>query len=349
MSESAATSENYSPSISRSWLTFLESKGGEIVGGQRTVFPQFQQEIPDRYIIPCTQEAVICFEGKDVESFLQNQLTCDVNDLGEHKFLFGAYCSPKGRVLTTLRLFKMNGAIYMVCHHSMVTSLLDRLKMFVLRADVTFHTCSDLAVMCLDEYTELGRFPIPSWRQSGPAWPKECYGDLESTQPVQLIVVPVPDAIKLIEEIEGSITLLDSDYWNLLQIRHGVVSITASTTDLFTPQNLNLDLISGVSFSKGCYPGQEIVARLRYLGRVKQRLLRGKVQGDHEVRVGQPVILADSTNNKAGVIVNASALAGVTTECLLSVYDFLEAENVYCYRDQPNKQITTLPLPYPLQ
>ena len=159
----------------------------------------------------------------------------------------------------------------------------------------------------------------------------------------------MPDAIELIENTEGHIPLLDSDYWNLLQIRHGVVGITPSTTDLFTPQNLNLDLISGVSFTKGCYPGQEIVARLRYLGRVKQRLLRGKVQGDHEVRVGQPVILADSTNNKAGVIVNASALEGVTTECLLSVYDFLEAENVYCYKDQPSKQITTLPLPYPLQ
>ncbi len=74
MNKSAATSENYSPSISQSWLTFLESKGGEIVGGQRAIFPQIQQEIPERYIIPCTQEAVICFEGKDVESFLQNQL-----------------------------------------------------------------------------------------------------------------------------------------------------------------------------------------------------------------------------------------------------------------------------------
>jgi folate-binding protein YgfZ len=163
------------------------------------------------------------------------------------------------------------------------------------------------------------------------------------------MVVPVPDAIELIENTEGHIPLLDSDYWNLLQIRHGVVSITSSTTDLFTPQNLNLDLISGVSFTKGCYPGQEIVARLRYLGRVKQRLLRGKLQGDHDLRVGQPVILANATDNKSGVIVNASALAGVTTECLLSVYDFLGTENVYCYKDQPSKQITTLPLPYPLQ
>ena len=349
MSKSAATSENYSPSISRSWLTFLESKGGEIVGDQRALFPRIQQEIPERYIIPCTQEAVVCFEGKDVESFLQNQLTCDIKNLEDNRFLFGAYCSPKGRVLTTLRLFPLNGTVYMVCHHSMVTPLLDRLKMFVFRADVTFHTCSDLAVMCLDEHTELGRFPIPSWRQSGPGWPKECCGDSESTQAVQLMVVPVPDAIELINNTEGHIPLLDSDYWNLLQIRHGVVNIMASTTDLFTPQNLNLDLISGVSFTKGCYPGQEIVARLRYLGRVKQRLLRGKVQGDHDLRVGQPVILANATDNKAGVIVNASALAGVTTECLLSVYDFMEDGNVYCYKDQPSKQITTLPLPYPLQ
>lgn len=349
MSDLTTVRESYASSMKRSWLAFLESKGGEIVEGQRTAFPQMQQEIADQYIIPCTQESVICFEGKDIESFLQNQLTCDINDLNNNQFLFGAYCNPKGRVLATFRLFSMNDAIYMVCHHSIVTSLLDRLKMFVLRADVTFHTCSDLAVMCLDEYTELGRFPIPSWRQSGPAWPKECYGDSESTQPVQLIVVPVPDAIELIEETEGHITLLDSDYWNLLQIRHGVASITASTSDLFTPQNLNLDLIAGVSFTKGCYPGQEIVARLRYLGRVKQRLLRGRIKDESEVRVGQTVTLVDSTDKKAGVIVNASLLDGIKTECLLSVYGFLESQNVYCYTDQPSKQITTLPLPYSVQ
>jgi len=349
MSELVATRDSDTSPMNRSWVAFLESKGGEIIEEQRTVFPHFQQEIPDQYVIPCTQESVICFEGEDVESFLQSQFTCDINDLKDNHFLCGAYCSPKGRVLATFRLFIMNGAIYMVCHYSIVTSLLDRLKMFVMRADVAFRTCSDLAVMCLNENLELGRFPITSWCQTGPAWPKECYDESKSTQPAQLIVVPVSDAIEVIKETEGHITLLDSDYWNLLQIRHGVASITASTSDLFTPQNLNLDLIAGVSFTKGCYPGQEIVARLRYLGRVKQRLLRGRILGESGVRVGQSVTLVDSTDNKAGVIVNATALEGLETECLLSVYGFLEAKNVYCYRDQPSKQITTLPLPYSLQ
>ena len=349
MSELAAASEGYTSSMNQSWLAFLQSKSGEIGESQRTVFPHFQQEIPNQYVIPCTQESVICFEGKDAESFLQNQTTCDINDLVEGRFLFGAYCNPKGRVLATFRLYIINGAIYMVCHHSIVTSLLERLKMFVLRADVAFRIRPDLAVMCLNKCAELGRFSLLSWCQTGPAWPKECYGDSESTQPAQLIVVPVSDAIQLIEESEEDITLLDSDYWNLLQIRHGVASITASTSDLFTPQNLNLDLISGVSFTKGCYPGQEIVARLRYLGRVKQRLLRGRFQDECEVRVGQSVTLVDRTDSKAGVIVNASALEGVTTECLLSVHGFLEAENVFCSRAQPSKQITTLPLPYSLQ
>ena len=148
---------------------------------------------------------------------------------------------------------------------------------------------------------------------------------------------------------EQHVALLDSDHWNLLQIRHGVANITASTSDLFTPQNLNLDLISGVSFTKGCYPGQEIVARLRYLGRVKQRLVRGIIHGESEIKVGQSVALIDTTDSKAGIIVNATTLEGIATECLLSVHDFLNAENIYCYKTQPSKQITTLPLPYALQ
>jgi len=349
MSELVATRDNDTSPMNRAWVAFLESKGGEIIEEQRTAFPHFQQEIPDQYVIPCTQESVICFEGKDVESFLQSQFTCDIKDLKDNHFLFGAYCSPKGRVLATFRLFIMNGAIYMVCHHSIATSLLDRLKMFIMRADVVFRTRSDLAVMCLNENSELGRFPITSWCQAGPAWPKECYDESKSTQPAQLIVVPVSDAIEIIKKTEGHITLLDSDYWNLLQIRHGVASITATTSDLFTPQNLNLDLISGVSFTKGCYPGQEIVARLRYLGRVKQRLLRGRFQDECKVGVGQSVTLVDTTDSKAGAIVNASNLEGVTTECLLSVHGFLDTENVFCSRAEPSKQITIQPLPYPLQ
>ena len=289
MSELAAARKTDASLMKRSWKAFLESKGGEIVEGQRTVFPQFQQEIPDEYIIPCTQESVICFEGQDVEYFLQNQLTCDINDLQNNDFLFGAYCSPKGRVLATFRLFAMNDAVYMVCHHSIVTSLLDRLKIFVMRADVAFRVRSDLAVICLKAYEELARFPNPSLRQTGPAWPEECYGDSESTQPPQLIVAPVDDAIEFINKTEKPITILDSDYWSLLQIRHGVANITTTTTDLFTPQNLNLDLILGVSFTKGCYPGQEIVARLRYLGRVKQRLVRGIIHDQGDIRTSHAV------------------------------------------------------------
>ena len=162
MSELVPVHENNASSIEQTWLDFLESKGGEIVDGQRTVFPQFQQEIPNQYIIPCTQESVICFDGEDVEPFLQNQLTCDINSLQNNGFLFGAYCNPKGRVLATFRLFKIENAIYLVCHHSIVTSLLDRLKMFVMRADVTFRTRPDLAVMCLNTNAELARIPSTS-------------------------------------------------------------------------------------------------------------------------------------------------------------------------------------------
>ena len=349
MSHLPVTSKTHKTSIDPSWLALLESKGGAIAEGQRTVFPQSQQQVPGQFAVPCTQESVICCEGKDAESFLQSQVTCDIKDLGDTRFLFGAYCNPKGRVLATFRLFPMNGAIYMVTHHSNVTPLLDRLKMFVLRADVTFRVCSDLAVMYLSGDVELDRFSTSTSCQIGSAWPKECHGDSEPGPPAQLIVVPVTDAIEFIEETGENIALQGSDYWNLLQIRHGIATVTALTSGLFTPQNINLDLVSGVSFTKGCYPGQEIVARLRYLGRVKQRVLRGKINSAGEVSVGQPVYLADALNEKAGTIVNASALDGINTECLLSVSGFLEAKNVYCYRVQGNEQFTTLPLPYRLQ
>ena len=331
MSELAAVRENGASLMKRSWLAFLESRGGKIVEDQRTVFP------------------VICFEGKDVKSFLQSQLTCDINNLENNKFLFGAYCNPKGRVLATFRLCTMDDFIYMVCNHSVVTSLLNRLKMFVLRADVTFHTCHDLAVVCHNTVADLPHSAVRSQSQTGLAWPNECQGDLETAEIIQLMVTPVDDAVELIEKSEKHVALLDSDWWNLLQIRHGVPNITATNNGLFTPQNLNLDLISGVSFTKGCYPGQEIVARLRYLGRVKQRLVRGIIHGESEIRVGQPVAMIDTTGSKAGAIVNATTLEEFKTECLLSVHDFLNAENIYCYYAQPSKQITTLPLPYALQ
>ena len=271
MSELAATPQNYSSPTNPSWLAFLKAKGGEIIEDKRLVFPQFQQNTPSEYIIPCTQESVICFDGKDVESFLQSQLTCDINNLTSNEFLFGAYCNPKGRVLATFRLFALDDSIYMVCNHSIVTPLLERLRMFVLRADVSFQTCPDLAVVCCNKYTDLTPLQMLSRCHTGSALPKECQGSTGPAQIPQLIVAPITDATELIEQSEKDVSLLDSDHWNLLQIRHGVANITATTSGLFTPQNLNLDLVSGVSFTKGCYPGQEIVARLRYLGRVKQR------------------------------------------------------------------------------
>ncbi len=198
--------------------------------------------------------------GADAGAFLHGQLTADIAALepdSEKSACYAAYCSPKGRVLATLFVVRQPDHFLLLMDPGLVESLVQRLRMYVLRAQVNLEPQSDLDIA--GQISGAIKEPAADGSYAGLA--------VEDARLVRL-----PDQRVILLDASG---LMDDDSeWRRLNIEQGVAWVGQATTDLFVPQMLALDVIGAVSFTKGCYPGQEVVARARYLGRIKRHLRR---------------------------------------------------------------------------
>jgi folate-binding protein YgfZ len=189
--------------------------------------------------------AVARAQGTAATAFLQAQLSADIEALQDGDATFACYCSPRGQVYALLLICREAGVFTLVGAAELLPSILERLRRFVLRAQVELAPAPDLAVC-----------GFPAEQASGPGTyrtdPGLCYRVGAASECAQ----------------DGA------DGWKSRELRHGVAWLGGQTSERFIPQMLGFDQIGAVSFSKGCYPGQEIVARARYLGTVKRRPLR---------------------------------------------------------------------------
>ena len=240
--------------------------------------------------------SLVKIEGSDAESFLQGQLTNDLSLLKEHCGQVNAYCTPKGRALAIFQLFRDNGCFWMLIPQDITDSLLKRLRMFVMRSKVAF-TIQEKS----NHIGAIGRLPESiSTHQS--------VFQLNDHFQRTLVI----DEHNNIDISSIANSAMSGDVWKLLDIRSGIAQVYENTTETFIPQNVNLEIIDGVSFSKGCYPGQEIVARLKYLGKSKQRMGRAKIKLQDNVTPGDSIFSEERPNQKSGVIVDA---VKVTNDC----------------------------------
>ena len=227
---------------------------------------------------------IISVHGKDTADFLQGQFSNDVRQVDERRSQLSAYCTPKGRILGLFRLFKRGDTYYLRLPLDTLDAVLERLRRYVLRAEVTLEDATDNFIRigvsgkeAMEELSAvLGNLP----KQEGMA-----------VQTADLTVLRVPGVHPRFEvyalSYEAAQSLWDTlnvrgapvgqAAWQLTEIQAGLPTVYASTTEQFIPQMLNLQLIDGVNFRKGCYPGQEIVARTQYLGVLKRRMYAGRI------------------------------------------------------------------------
>ena len=226
---------------------------------------------------------VLRVSGDDAHAFLQGQLTADLDEVGASTSRLAAWCSPRGRVLALFRLFADPGGGYrMACERWFAAALLARLRMFILRSDVRI----DDAGGALEVAGVAGVRALPdrlaAWAERAEVDEAAAFGDMTIArvagrhrrflvigprEPVASIAAPAAD---------GGVRRASPGAWRLADICAGVARITADASDAFLPQMLNLDRLRAVSFEKGCYVGQEIVARAQHLGRVKRRAYVGR-------------------------------------------------------------------------
>ncbi|NLZ10295.1 MAG: folate-binding protein YgfZ [Alcaligenaceae bacterium] len=305
--------------------------------------------------------AVIEATGADTAAFLQGQLSNDINGLSKDTACLAAYCTPKGRMLASLVVWKAHDApepVYRaLVKRDIAPAIVKRLSMFVLRAKVKLAL---LPVVVYGVTADKGNNALPpsclldDLPASAQAW--------QVTTTAQGMFVAAPSATEAparwwfvashqqnTDEPQG---LADdaTRRWAADDIAAGLPWVELANQELFIPQTLNFDLIGGVSFTKGCYPGQEVVARSHYRGTVKRRMARGVVTDnslDATTLAGQDTFNAKAPDGPVGRIVNA-VNSGGTTHLLLEVQlaDIGQAD--FRLGSPQGPVVTLADLPYPI-
>lgn len=251
---------------------------------------------------PLDHFAVIEVAGDDAARFLQGQLTCNVTELNEIKGNIAAFCNPKGRVISTLLLIKQESSFIVILPRSLVDTVAKKLRMYILRAKVVLTDRSEstqlLGLLCPEASD---RVPTAS-ETFGVSHTPFVAIRLPSSTPRFLCLIndmsitPQLDALRSANFRERS-----ADEWRWQDITTALPWFDAPRSEQFIPQMLNLDLLGGVSFNKGCYTGQEIVARTHFLGKSKRQLYLAEC-GDALEKSGKFSVLDAATLEKQGEV-----------------------------------------------
>ena len=268
-------------------------------------------------IMACEHLAVFGASGADTQAFLQSQLTQDMQTVTPAHAALAGFCTAQGRLLASMLLVsEANGDVLGVARADLMESFLKRLRMFVLRSKVTLQTHPSLKVFGL----VMNRADHANVCQAlGAALPEADWASV-ATEFGQLIALPCVDSLALRYQLiatdaqvaamrlklgDNAVFNEDAHAWQALDVAAGIGWVQAATQDLFIAQTLNLDLLPGVSFTKGCYPGQEVVARAHYRGTVKRRMHLAHIEGvSDDIAAGVDVFEADEPDNPVGRLIS---------------------------------------------
>ncbi len=295
------------------------------------------------------QYGILRLCGAEAGTFLHAQFTCDVLALPPDRWTWGAYCSAKGRVLANFILWKDREDILVLLPQVLVEPLRKRLQMFVLRSKVSIQDDSSQSVILGlrpgDDPSVLGALGSDS-SALPPAlirWGETSL--LHLTGKRTFLIAPCERAQKHWQDLQDTTHPGRALDWDRTWITQGEPWIFPPTQDAFVPQMLNLERLGAVSFTKGCYPGQEIVARSQHLGQVKRRLYRFKVITTETVVPGTPLYAVDREDQSAGTVVNAVKTEVDTSEILAVVHTAAHSAELH-WRDPKGPLLVPCPLPY---
>ena len=339
------------------WKDFLQNAGAEFENDCVATFgnPERERRITHTGGLFCdlSHFGIIAVYGEDAAEFLQAQFTNDINQIDQAHSQLSALCTPKGRMLCNFRIFRREQTYYLVLPYELLEAALSRLRMFVLRSKVTLEDASDALIGIgasgskmvdhlsdivgtlpgkVDESVEYREYTII--RVAGTVPRFEIYGLLEPMK-------------KTWQALDVHATPVGAEVWELLNIQAGIPVITAGTIDASVPQMANMHLINGVSFTKGCYPGQEIVARMHYLGKLKRRMYRIGFDASDKPKTGTPLVTDTSTESQdIGTVLSAQQNPDGNYEAL-AVIQVSDAENSRLkLGDVEGPDVTVLDLPY---
>lgn len=307
------------------------------------------------FVAHLADSGLIAFTGEESRSFLHSQLTNDVEHLGENEVRLAGYCTPKGRLLASFLMWRDGDAVLLQLARELQPAVQKRLQMFVLRAKTKASDALDGRVLlgiggadgeavlrtwfdALPEapYTKLDH-PLGTLLRVADAFGAPRYEWLAASQTADTVAA----------ELAARLAVAGPEAWRLADIHAGVPVITVATQEQFVPQMVNLELLGGVNFKKGCYPGQEIVARSQYLGKLKRRTALAAID-DAAIAAGTEVFTPADPEQPCGMVVNAAANGAGGVDALVEMkLEALEAGVVHAGSTQ-GPALRFQPMPYVL-
>ncbi|MGD9945838.1 MAG: folate-binding protein YgfZ [Burkholderiaceae bacterium] len=290
------------------------------VNAQAGIVPPSLHALSAGAVAPLLDWGLLRLEGADAVSFLQSQTTNDLAKQPLDEARWHGYCTAKGRLLATMLIWRDEAAVRLLLPRPLTAAIRKRLSMYVLRAKAKFSDESDhyallgvcgagapaalaslglaapapMRLAAAAPFTAIGLPACPLGGEALPRW---------------WLLTPVERLPQLWAQLSASLAPVGSEAWRWMDIRCGLPRIVPATSEQFVPQMLNLDAIDGVSYTKGCYPGQEIVARSHYLGKLKRRSFIGELQAG-AAHAAQPLPGSDVTDAggaPVGMVVSAAA------------------------------------------
>ena len=265
------------------------------------------------FFCPLTHEGILAVRGPDAGKFLQGQITCNITYLGTSGSSLGARCTPKGRMLSSFRIVSVADGFLLAMSQELLAPQLAELQKYAAFSKAKLS----------DESAAWVRFGLSGADATLQAMGLDLAAEADSvTGSDSLLAIrlsdgraelwaPAEQAEPLRARLSEQLREASLNDWLLAQIRAGIGQVTGTTRELFIPQMINLQAVGGVSFKKGCYTGQEIVARMQYLGKLKRRLYRLRVASEQPPAPGSELFSPVHRSAVGEVVLAAASEDGV--------------------------------------
>lgn len=349
--------------MNTTWQQFLQQQGAQLT--ENGAVKTFGQPELERFLIKNgpvlssqTHQGLLKVSGEDAFSFLQNQLTNDLTEITEQQAQLSAWCDPKGQVLAIFTLFKQAEDYYLMFDGSLKAPIQKRLQMFILRSKVTLTDMTQewAQIGYAGEFANLDIQRLLKNKNQNLYQVTHC--SLESDNDLIIVKLPGPyHRYQLIGNTQSLQTAwqtlrkqtdpTNNQDWNLLDIAAGIPQINQTNQGQYLAQFLNLDKLNAISFKKGCFPGQEIIARMHYRGKVTKRMLRLHLDDPLSLNPMDSLNIQDETGKTFKfeiVLSNPDVLKGTLCLAITTLKPLTQAQGQL--KLENGTHVTIEPLPY---
>ena len=282
------------------WHAFLNTQSAQTIESNATQFAhilhfgkpadELQAVNMQDIITDLSHLGLLELSGDDAKTFLQGQVTNDVMQLTGSNGQFAGYCNPKGRLLALFLAFAHQDHLHLQFNRALLEPIAKRLKMYIMRSKVVIKDASD-EIIRIGVAGKGVEAKLTAFFEQDPQFtniPQQVHELSNLSNAVILRLAGDLPRFEIFTNVEQASALwsaftsqqsvpVGKSVWDYLEINAGIPDVTPATQEAFVPQMINLDALNGINFKKGCYTGQEIVARTHYLGKVKRRTLLGNI------------------------------------------------------------------------